>query len=58
MSFREDLYDKLDVDGDGKVRFGDVVAAAEERFGAIQTRWGFFGFVAGVVVTSIAVLAL
>lgn len=58
MSFRDELYDRLDVDGNGRVNFGDVVAEAEARFGEIQTRWAAGGFVAGVIVTSIAVLAL
>ena len=51
MSVRDYFRDRLDVNRNGKVDFNDAVTAAEERFGQIQVRWGFGGFVAGVVIT-------
>ena len=54
MSLKDDLYAKLDTDDDGKVTIHDAVTAIEDRLGVTQTRWGFGGFVAGVIVTAMA----
>ena len=58
MSIKDDLKAKLDVDKNGKVNLNDAVDALNAKFGAVAVKFGFFGFIAGVVLCFVAVKAL
>lgn len=50
MSFRDEIFDLLDVDNNGKVNLDDAVKAAENHFGADRARGFAMGFITGTAV--------
>lgn len=50
MSFRDEIFDMLDVDDNGKVNLDDAVKAAENHYGTDRARGFAIGFSVGVAV--------